>query len=58
MTMVQGSYGFLDKKNIRKAVASRKIERKLRLPALISITLLVRFHGFKLRLRNFSRTKL
>lgn len=58
MTMVQGSYGFLDKKNIRKAVTSRKIERKLRLSALISITLLVRFHGFRLRLRNFSRTKL
>lgn len=57
-TMVQGSYGFQGKKNKRKAVTSRKIERKHRLPAELSTTLLVRFHGFRLRLRNFTRTKL
>lgn len=58
MTMVQGSYGFQGKENIRTPVTSRKIERAFRCPAVISITILVRLHGFRLRLRNFSRTKL
>lgn len=57
-TLIQGSYGFQGKKNIRTAVTSSNRESEFKFPAVISIISLVRFHGFRLRLTGISRAKL